>query len=123
MIIRGTRYSIQLTNYKEALGNIDVIDLLHEAQLDIMVELAAAQRDLSIGMNRAWTSDTVHFSITSVNKIVHTICGLYLAAMIQLWGNVYGFFGADLEFLETKTDITEVIGRGLISGVIRTVES
>ena len=126
--LTGTPYTIQFTNFKEGLAFFDVLDLLSEVQYNIMQEMAATDpsQDRSIGQTRAWTSDIVNLSISSDNsRIVHSVCGLYLAAMITLWGFGYGFCEADMEFLKTfgPASPPELIGRGRLVGVGGTVES
>ncbi len=125
--IGGTPYSIQFTNFEERLDSFNVVDLISEAQYDIMKEMAATypSQDRSIGQRRAWTSDTVNLAISSSNnRIVHSVCGLYLAAMVRLWGFEHGFYEADLEFLKTEgaASLPEVLGRGRLAGVGGTVE-
>lgn len=126
--IGGTPYLIQFTNFKEAIPYYDVLDLLFEAQFDIMREMAVTypSDDQSIGQSRVWTSDTLYLAISSdQERILHSICGLYLAAMVRLWGIEYGFHEADLEFLGTfgRLYLPEVIGRGKIGTLGGTVES
>ena len=128
MKIGGSPYAIQFTNFGGNLVSKDALDLLYEAQYDILLEMAATSpsQDRSIGEIRAWTSDFVHLSISSDNnRIVHSVCALYLAAIVRLWGFKWGFRKADLEFLERRegASLSEIIGRGRISSVDGTVES
>ena len=127
MDIGGTPYSIKFTRFKEAIGYFQVLDLLYEAQYDIMQEMAATypSQDQPVGQ-RAWMSDSVHLSIASYNyRVVHSVCGLYLVAMIKLWGSEYGFNEADFQLLETlgSMSLPEIIGYGQINSVGGTVET
>ena len=127
MEIGDTPYSIKFTRFKEAIGYFQVLDLLYEAQYDIMQEMAATypSQDQSIGQ-RAWMSDNVHLSISSYNnRIVHSVCGLYLVAMIKLWGSEYGFYEADFRLLGTfgPARLPETIGYGQINSVGGTIQS
>ena len=127
MEIEGTQYAILFTNFRGRLIYIDVLDVINEAQYDIMLEMAATNppQDQSIGEVRAWTSDAVHLSINpNGNRMVHSICGLYLAAIIRLWGykSVYGFYEADLAFYMSIRGRLEVLGYGQIRGLGSTAE-
>ena len=93
-----------------------------------MREMAATypSEDRSIGQMRAWTSDTVHLAISSYDsRIVHSVCGLYLAAMVILWGSKYGFHAADFHFFGTfgTASLPVTIGFGQITSVGGPVES
>ena len=126
--LEGTPYSIQFINLKEGLSFFDVLDLLSEVQYDIMREMTATfpSQDRSIGQTRAWTSDKVTLSInTDDYRIVHSVCGLYVAAMVKVWGFKYGFNEAEVELLRTfgKGSPPEIIGKARLIGVGGTTAS
>lgn len=127
MEIGGTPYSMKFTNFKEAIGYFEVLELLNDAQYDIMQGMSATypSQDQSIGQIRAWTSDNAHLSISPLkNRIVHSVCGLYLVSMVKLWGSEYGFYEADFQFLGTigAARLPEIIGYGQINSLRGTVE-
>ena len=125
--IEGTQHAIRFSNFKGRLIYIDVLDVINEAQYDIMLEMAATRppQDQAVVRGRAWTSDAVHLSINpNGNRMLHSICGLYLAAIIRLWGykSEYDFYEADLAFYVSTRSRLEVIGHGQIRGLGSTAE-
>lgn len=127
MEIEGTPYAIRFTDFKASLDYIDVLDVFNEAQFDIMLEMAATDppQDKYIEAGRAWTSDDVYLSLgPTQDRLLHSICVLYLAATVRLWGldSVYNFYEANIELLKTTTDWPEVIGNGHIGKVSGTAE-
>lgn len=119
---------MQFTDFGRPLGYTNVLDLLNGAQYDIMVEMAATDppQDKFIGSGKAWTSDTVHLSIDPVkDRVFHSVCVLYLAAILRLWGldSAYDFHETNMEFLKTTTSWPETIGRVYIRGVSGAAEN
>lgn len=118
---------MRFTNFKTSLDYIDVLDVFNEAQFDILLEMAATDppQDKYIDAGRAWTSDTVYLSIDHIkDRLFHSVCVLYLAAMLRLWGldSAYNFYEANIELLKTTTSWPEVIGSGHMGKVSGTAE-
>ena len=113
---------MRFTNFKSSLDYIDVLDVFNEAQFDIMLGMAATDppRDKYIDVGRSWTSDTVYLTVGHTkDRLLHSICVLYLAATVRLWGldSAYNFYEAEMELLKSTTSWPEVIGTGRIGKV------
>ena len=123
--MENTPYAIQVTNFKSAVDFREILDLFNWAQYEIMREMAATDpfQNQPVGV-RSWTSDNVHLSIHSNDLMLHSVCGLYLAAIVRLWGfkSGYRFYEAEFEFLET-TGWPKIVGSGEIIRVGVTVEN
>lgn len=118
---------MRFLNFKRPLGTTDLVDIINEAQFDIVLDIAATDppQDKALQFGRAWTSDTVYLTLAPTSdRLFHSVCILYLAAILRLWGqnSEYNFYGTDMEFLKTTTSWPEVIGYGYIGNVGGTAE-
>ena len=123
---------MRFSNFRKPLAYYDVVDIVNEAQFDIIHQIAATDppSDTPIRAGKAWTSDTVHLTLgaTTGGRLYHCVCILYLAAILKLWGldSEYNFHEADMEFVKATTGLPEVpedIGYGHIGIVGSTAES
>ena len=110
---------MRFANFRRPLAYYDVVDIVNEAQFDIVLEMAATDppQDKSIHSGRTWTSGTLHLTLAGTrDRLFHSVCILYLAAILKLWGldSEYHFHEADMELLKTTTSWPELIGHGYI---------
>ena len=117
-------------NFGKPLAYYDVVDIVNEAQFDIVHQIAATDppSDKPIHSGKTWLSDTVHLTLGATrDRLFHSVCILFLAAILKLWGldSEYNFHEADMEFLKTTMGLPEVpedIGYGHIGLVGGTAE-
>ena len=122
MEIPNTQFSIRFSNYGHAIAWTAAVDIIVAAQLEILAELTRANppKDVEVGQSRVWTTDLVYLTLNADDMMLHSVCGMFMAAMIITWGNEYGFYSTEMDFVRATVTGWTKLGSGKIGGVIGT---
>lgn len=110
--IDGTPYIIRYTNYGSPIPLFDALELIADAQEDILDELSRipSHHDIIQTETRIWAKASARLTVTPTPMMRYSTCALIFSGMVEC-GDFHGFVEADLEFLSVR-DVLNPFGKG-----------